>query len=101
VEEKVRIGDWEGDTGEGRGKTAYIATIVEKTSKLLVVKVMLNKAAATVNRATIRAFNPIADDCIKTTPLTMARSIRATRHWRRRWGATSISPIPIIDGRGD
>jgi IS30 family transposase len=27
---------------------------------------MPNKAAATVNRAAIRAFNPIPDDCIKT-----------------------------------
>jgi IS30 family transposase len=69
VDEKVRIGDWEGDTVEGAGKTAYIATFVDKTSKLLVAKVMPNKAAATLNRAAIRAFNPVPDDCIKTFPL--------------------------------
>jgi IS30 family transposase len=66
VDEKIRIGDWEGDTVEGAGKTAYIATFVEKTSKFLVAKVMANKAAATLNRAAIRAFNPIPDACIKT-----------------------------------
>ncbi|MDR0628403.1 MAG: hypothetical protein LBG24_01925 [Treponema sp.] len=66
---KVRIGDWEGDKVEGAGKTAYSATFVEKTSKLLVAKVMPDKAVATLNRAAIRAFNPIPDDCIKTLPL--------------------------------
>ncbi|MDR0557598.1 MAG: IS30 family transposase, partial [Treponema sp.] len=66
VDEKVRIGDWEGDTVEGAGKTAYIAAFAGKTSKLLEAKVMPNKAAAALNRAAIRAFNPVPDDFIKT-----------------------------------
>jgi IS30 family transposase len=66
VDEKVRIGDWEGDTVEGAGKTAYVATFVEKTSRLLAAKVMPDKAAATLSRAAVRAFNPIPDECIKT-----------------------------------
>jgi IS30 family transposase len=32
----------------------------------LAAKVMPDKTAATLNRAAIRAFNPIPDDCIKT-----------------------------------
>jgi IS30 family transposase len=63
---KVRIGDGDGDTVEGAGKTASIATFIAKTSTLLVAKVMPNKAAAPLNRAAIRAFNPIPDDGIKT-----------------------------------
>ncbi|MDR3343086.1 MAG: IS30 family transposase [Treponema sp.] len=66
VEEKTRVGDWEGDTVERAGKNAYIATFVDKTSKLLVAKVMPNKAAATLNSAAIRAFRAIPDDFIKT-----------------------------------
>ncbi|GHV67894.1 hypothetical protein AGMMS49928_06000 [Spirochaetia bacterium] len=38
VEEKSRIGDWEGDTVENAGKTAYIATFVDRKSKLLLAK---------------------------------------------------------------
>jgi IS30 family transposase len=47
---KVRIGDWEGDTAEGAGKTACIATFVEKTGKFLAANVMPDKTAATLNR---------------------------------------------------
>jgi IS30 family transposase len=47
VDEKVRAGDWEGDTMDGAGKTAYIATFVDKTMKVLRGKVMPNKAAGT------------------------------------------------------
>jgi IS30 family transposase len=65
VAEKTRIGDWEGDTVESAGKNAYIAMFVDKTSKLLVAKVMANKAAA-LNSAAIRAFRGIPDDFIKT-----------------------------------
>jgi IS30 family transposase len=60
------VGDWEGDTVEGAGKTAYIATFVDKTTKLLKGKVMPNKAAATLNKAALRAFRSIPDECLKT-----------------------------------
>ena len=57
-----------GDRVEGAGKTASSAPCVEKASKLVVAKVMPDKAAATLNRAVIRAFNPLADDGITTIP---------------------------------
>jgi IS30 family transposase len=66
VDRKIRVGDWEGDTVEGAGKTAYIATFVDKTTKVLKGKVMPNKAAATLNKAAVRAFRSIPDEYIKT-----------------------------------
>jgi IS30 family transposase len=50
VDEKVRVGDWENDTVEWAGKTAYIATFVDKTTKFLLGAVMPNKAAATFRK---------------------------------------------------
>jgi IS30 family transposase len=59
VEEKVRVGDWEGDTVESAGKNAYIATFVDRKTKVLLAKLMPDKRAATLNRAAIRAFKSI------------------------------------------
>jgi IS30 family transposase len=61
-----RMGDWEGDTVEGAGKTAYIATFVDKTTKLLKGKVMPDKVATPLNKAAFRAFRSIPDEYIKT-----------------------------------
>jgi IS30 family transposase len=55
-----------GDTGKGAGKTAYVAPFVDKTTKLLKGKVMPNKAAASLNKAAVRAFRSIPDEYIKT-----------------------------------
>jgi IS30 family transposase len=66
VDQKIRVGDWEGDTVEGAGKTACIATFVDKTTKLLRGKVVPDKAAATLNEAAVRAFRSIPDEYIKT-----------------------------------
>jgi IS30 family transposase len=66
VNKKVRVGDWEGDTIEGAGKTAYIATFVGKTTKFLLGEVMPNKAAATLGAAVVRAFRSIPAGSLKT-----------------------------------
>jgi IS30 family transposase len=59
VEEKSRVGDWEGDTVESAGKNAYIATFVDRKTKLLLAKIMPDKSAATLNHAAVRAFKSI------------------------------------------
>jgi IS30 family transposase len=59
IEEKSRAGDWEGDSIESAGKNAYIATFVDRKTKFLPAKVMPDKAAATLNKAAVRAFKPI------------------------------------------
>jgi IS30 family transposase len=59
VEEKSRAGDWEGNTVESSGKNAYIATIVDRKTKLFLAKIMADKSAATLNKAAVRAFKSI------------------------------------------
>jgi IS30 family transposase len=54
VEEKSRMGDWEGDTVESAGKNAYIATFVDRKTKFLLAKLMPDKSAAALNQAALR-----------------------------------------------
>jgi IS30 family transposase len=69
VEQKSRVGDWEGDTVESAGKNAYIATFVDRKTKFLLAKLMPDKSAATLNRAALRAFKPIPDQMRNTLTL--------------------------------
>jgi IS30 family transposase len=69
VDQKIRVGDWEGDTIESAGKNAYVATFVDKTTKFLTAKVMQNKSAQTLNKAAIRAFRNIPAACRATLTL--------------------------------
>jgi IS30 family transposase len=48
-----------GDRVESAGKNAYIATFVDRKTKLLLAKIMPDKRAATLNRTAVRAFKPI------------------------------------------
>jgi IS30 family transposase len=66
VEEKSRVGDWEGDTVESAGKNAYIATFVDRKTKLLPAKIMPDKREATLKLAAVRAFKPIPADMRNT-----------------------------------
>jgi IS30 family transposase len=66
VEEKAGVGDWEGDTVEGAGKTAYIAIFVDKTTKYLLAKAMPDKPAQTLNRADWRAYKGVPAELINT-----------------------------------
>jgi IS30 family transposase len=59
VEEKSRVGDREGDTIESAGKSAYIATFVDRKTKFLPAKIMPDKRADTLNKAAVHAFRGI------------------------------------------
>jgi IS30 family transposase len=54
VQEQSRAGDV-----ESVGKNASIAPFVDRKTKFLLAKLMPDKAAATLNRAALRAFKPI------------------------------------------
>jgi IS30 family transposase len=77
VEEKSRVGDWEGDTIESAGKNAYIATFVDRKTKLLLAKIMPDKSAATLNKAAVRAFKPIPADMRNTLTLDNGKEFAA------------------------
>jgi IS30 family transposase len=66
IEEKNRVGDWEGDTIESAGKSASIATFVDRKTKFLLAKIMPDKRADTLNKAAVRAFRGIPAEARNT-----------------------------------
>ncbi|MDR2052790.1 MAG: IS30 family transposase, partial [Treponema sp.] len=77
VEEKSRAGDWEGDTIESAGKNAYIATFVDRKTKLLLAQIMPDKSAATLNQAAVRAFKPVPAPMRNTLTLDNGKEFAA------------------------
>jgi IS30 family transposase len=78
-EEKFRVGDWEGDTIESAGKNAYIATFVDRKTKLLLAKILPDKTVAALNRAALRAFKPIPAQMRNTLTLDNGKEFAAQR----------------------
>jgi IS30 family transposase len=72
VDKKIRAGGR--DTVEGAGKTASIATFVDKPTKVLKGNVMPNKAVATLNKAARGVFRSIPDDYIKTVTVDTGKA---------------------------
>ena len=66
VEEKTRIGDWEGDTVEGCGKKGYVGTFVDRTTKYLIAFPLKNKTAPELRRNAFKAFSSIPKEYCKT-----------------------------------
>jgi len=69
VEEKSRCGDWEGDTIEGALKQGYIATFVDRKTKLLIARKMENKKADTMVYSAVKAFKEIPVEFRETLTL--------------------------------
>jgi len=66
VDKKLRFGDWEGDTIEGKGKRGYIATFTDRKSKYLVAFKIPNKTAALFTSGTIKALSKIPKNRLRT-----------------------------------
>lgn len=66
VEEKVRIGDWEGDTIEGGKKKGNVGTFVDRTTKYLIAFPLKNKTAPELRRNAYKAFSVIPKEYRKT-----------------------------------
>jgi IS30 family transposase len=59
VDERARLGDWEGDLIEGKKGSGFIVTHVERASRYLIAKKIENKQAVLFNEATLAMFKPI------------------------------------------
>ncbi|MBN2210008.1 MAG: IS30 family transposase [Sedimentisphaerales bacterium] len=66
VHERQRIGDWEGDTVEGRKGSGFIATHVERKSRYTVAVKVADKSAQTVTRATLSAMKKLPPAKVRT-----------------------------------
>jgi transposase, IS30 family len=58
VEQRERIGDWEGDTIVGAGKQGVIVTLVERKSRFTLLKQVVNRTAAVVENAILDMLEP-------------------------------------------
>jgi IS30 family transposase len=66
VEEKSRIGDWEGDTVEGANNSGNVATFVDRSSKYLVAFPLERKTAIELRIEAYKAFSGIPKENRKT-----------------------------------
>jgi IS30 family transposase len=66
VNERRRIGDWEGDTVEGRKGSGFIATHVERKARYTVAVKVDDKSANTVTKVTLEAMKKLPPEKVKT-----------------------------------
>lgn len=66
VDSRERYGDWEGDTIEGKKKSGFVATIVERKSRFLIATKLEDKKAATLTAASVGIFRFIPRKMRKT-----------------------------------
>ena len=66
VNERRRIGDWEGDTVEGSKSSGFIATHVERKTRFTVAVKVADKSAETVTGATLDAMRKLPPEKVKT-----------------------------------
>jgi IS30 family transposase len=66
VNERKRIGDWEGDTVEGHKGSGLIATHVERKTRYTVAVKVADKSAETVTKATMAAMKKLPPEKVKT-----------------------------------
>ncbi len=61
VEDKTRIGDWEGDTVIGKNHLGALVTLVDRKSKLTLISKVENHKASVVENSIVALFKPLQD----------------------------------------
>lgn len=77
VEEKTRLGDWEGDTVEGGGKKGYLATFVDRCTKLLIAYPLPTKETLGLVKGAKHAFARVPDVAVKTLTVDNGKEFAA------------------------
>ena len=78
VDQRSRLGDWEGDTVVGKGRLSGLVTLVERKSGFALVKVVRRLASRNVTRAIARATNLLPPELKQT--LTLDNGKEFARH---------------------
>jgi IS30 family transposase len=89
-----------GDTVESAGKSAYIATFVDRKTKFLLAKIMPDKRADTLNKAAVRAFRGIPAGARNTLTLDNGKEFAGHRRLSEALAIDFFLRIPIIRGSG-
>lgn len=87
VDEKKRLGDWEGDTVEGAKGSGYLTTMVDRKSQYLVLGRSATKQADAIRRTIIRSFRRHDDLPSKTVTLDNGKEFAEHEKLGRRLGA--------------
>ena len=67
VETKSRIGDWELDTITGKNSKGYLITVVERKSKLTLIKRVPDRQSDQVAKAVVQLLRPYKDNVFTIT----------------------------------
>jgi IS30 family transposase len=67
VDAKSRIGDWEIDTITGKNSKGYLVTVVERKSKLTLIKRVPDKQSDEIAKAIIKVLRPYKDRVLTIT----------------------------------
>lgn len=84
VDDRGRFGDWESDTVEGKGKSGYLVTHVERKSRYLLAAMVGDKRAETVNQGTFRIFRKIPTRLRKTMTVDNGREFTKFKDVEKR-----------------
>ena len=67
VDAKSRIGDWEIDTVTGKNSKGYLITVVERKSKLTMIKRVPDRQSDEMAKAVIKLLKPLKDSVLTIT----------------------------------
>jgi len=92
--QRRRIGDWEGDTVEGRKGSGLIATHVDRKSRYTVAVKVSDKSADTVTRATLTAMKKLPSEKIRTMTFDNGKEFAGFKDLERGLGMRSYFARP-------
>jgi len=86
VDRRERYGDWEGDTIEGKKKSGFIATILERKSRFLIATKLEDKKAETLTAASTNAFRYIPRKVRKTLTVDNGSEFAQFKKYEKKTG---------------
>jgi IS30 family transposase len=92
--QRRRIGDWEGDTVEGRKGSGLIATHVDRKSRYTVAVKVADKSVPTVTQATLRAMKKLPPEKIRTMTFDNGKEFAGFKDLERGLGMQSYFAQP-------
>ena len=86
VDQKLRLGDWEGDLIVGAHSTGYLVTLVERKSKYTLIGFVKSRVSKVVTREIVKLFKQVPAEFKKTLTLDNGAEFSQFKNLRRRCG---------------
>jgi len=94
VDERRRVGDWEGDTVVGRHHQGLVATFVERKTGYFVAQKMHDKRASTLNRAAKAAFKRVPHQLVQTFTFDNGKEFASFKDLEKHFDARAYFAHP-------